>query len=163
MIGLTHMQKRFTSSIAMAGLFALAMSAPAMADDQASGLGQSWPNAQDQSINPNYHVYVFNKDGVNYVQVNDAAGKVRAAVAASGGQFLVLPLGSDAARVSTPQSEATQAPAGVQAAGAPQTVYQDSASQTQVTVTPLSNGTLMLRAAAACSDPALCGNSLQAR
>ncbi|HEY9133124.1 MAG TPA: hypothetical protein VIM98_15330, partial [Dyella sp.] len=143
----------------MAGLLALALSTPALADDPQNGLGQSWPNSQDVSNNPNYHVYVFVRDGVRYLQVNDSAGKVRGAVATAGGQFLVLPLGSDSQRVSTPQTPAAQVPSGV-TAGTPQTVYTDTDSQTQVTVTPLSNGA-MLMTTSLCKDPEECGSGIR--
>lgn len=155
MFGSINSQKRFSRPAVMAGLLALALSTPVLADDpQSNGLGQSWPNAQDVSSSPNFHVYVFVRDGVRYLQVNDATGQVRGAVAAAAGQFLVLPLGSDSQRVSTPQTPAAPVPAGVQA-GTPQTVYSDSASQTQVTVTPLSNGTVLMRTAI-CKNPEDC-------
>jgi hypothetical protein len=155
MFGSIKSQNRFSRPAVMAGLLALALSAPVLADDsQSSGLGQAWPNAQDVSASANFHVYVFVRDGVKYLQVNDANGQVRGAVAAASGQFLVLPLGSDSQRVSTPQTQAAPVPAGVQA-GTPQTVYSDSASQTQVTVTPLSNGAVMM-AASICKNPEDC-------
>lgn len=159
MFGTLKMQNRFSRPAAVAGLLALALSTPVLADDPQSGLGQSWPNAQDVSSNPNYHVYVFVRDGVRYLQVNDSAGKVRGAVATAGGQFLVLPLGSDSQRVSTPQTPATQVPSGV-TAGTPQTVYTDSDSQTQVTVTPLSNGAMMMTTSL-CKDPEECGSGIR--
>ncbi|WP_175927454.1 hypothetical protein [Burkholderia cepacia] len=70
------------------------------------GLGSSWPNAPDVSANPNWHVYVFRRAGVKYIQVNDLSGTVREVVATSAGEFLVLPMGRDASRVSTPQEPA---------------------------------------------------------
>ena len=42
-----------------------------------SGLGQSWPNTTDVSASPHWHVYVFQRNGVRYVQINDLSGKVR--------------------------------------------------------------------------------------
>ena len=155
MFGSFNSQKRFSRPAVMAGLLALALSTPVLADDpQSNGLGQSWPNAQDVSTSANFHVYVFVRDGVRYLQVNDTNGQVRGAVAAAAGQFLVLPLGSDSQRVSTPQTAAAPVPAGVQA-GTPQTVYSDSASQTQVTVTPLSNGAVMMTTSV-CKNPEDC-------
>lgn len=155
MFGSIKSQNRFSRPAVVAGLLALAMSMPVLADDpQSNGLGQAWPNAQDVSTSANFHVYVFVRDGVRYLQVNDANGQVRGAVAAAAGQFLVLPLGTDSQRVSTPQTPAAPVPAGVQA-GTTQTVYADSASQTQVTVTPLSNGT-MIMTTSICKNPEDC-------
>ncbi|HEX7814120.1 hypothetical protein [Dyella sp.] len=163
MFGSLKLQKCFYRPAAMAGLLALAFATPVLADDSqgGTGLGQSWPNAQDVSSSANYHVYVFVRDGVRYLQVNDAAGQVRGAVAAAGGQFLVLPLGSDASRVSTPQTQAAAAPAGTQA-GSTETVYADSASQTKVAVTPLSNG-MLLMSTSTCKNPEDCSAVTQPR
>ncbi|HEX5306096.1 MAG TPA: hypothetical protein VFW82_08425, partial [Dyella sp.] len=88
---------------ALAGtLFAFGLSGMAQATDApSSGLGQSWPNTTDVSTNPYWHVYVFEKDGVRYVQVNDTNGRVHAAIATAGGQVLVLPIGVDAQNVTT--------------------------------------------------------------
>ncbi|KAF1008682.1 MAG: hypothetical protein GAK28_01110 [Luteibacter sp.] len=59
-----------------------------------TGLGSSWPNATDVSASPQYHVYRFERDGIRYIQINDATGTVRGAVAYIGGQILdlILPL-----------------------------------------------------------------------
>lgn len=66
------------------------------ADAPSKGLGARWPNAQDVSQSASWHVYVFARDGVKYIQVNDAAGNVRGAVAASadGATAVALPLGT---------------------------------------------------------------------
>ncbi|MDR3444717.1 hypothetical protein [Dyella sp.] len=65
------------------------------ADAPSTGLGAPWPNAQDVSRDPSWHVYVFARDGVKYIQVNDANGVVRGGVAASsdGSTTMALPLG----------------------------------------------------------------------
>lgn len=42
-----------------------------------TGLGQSWPNGADYSASPRFHAYVFDKQGVRYVQINDGNGTVR--------------------------------------------------------------------------------------
>jgi len=122
-------------------------------------MGSRWPNEVDVSSSPNWHVYVFRRSGVEYVQVNDLNGTVRQVVASAGGQFLVLPMGADASHVATPQQQPTnaagvqcQAPncgnataiaavsaqAGVQPA---QLVYRDAA--VMVTVTTDTNGNLL--------------------
>lgn len=141
--------------LAMASVFA---SGVVMADSPASGLGQSWPNAVDQSSSAHYHVYVFVKDGVRFVQVNDAVGQVRGAVATAGGQILVLPIGTGA-QVVTPPPPAANAPAATPAAST-EPVYQDG--QVTITVQPQSNGTLLLRAMSDCKDPAECNTKVTA-
>ncbi|MET3652497.1 hypothetical protein [Dyella japonica] len=72
------------------GIAGAAGAAPAV------GLGSAWPNAQDVSRSSNWHVYVFVRDGVKYVQVNDAAGNVRGGVASTvdGATTIALPLGT---------------------------------------------------------------------
>lgn len=140
-----------------ATLLALGLSGAAVAGAPSTGLGQAWPNAPDVSTSPNYHAYVFVLGGVQYIQINDAAGHVLGSVGTSSGQFIVLPIGKFAHLVSTPQ----QAPATTSSAtptAAPTTVFNDGT--TTVTATPMSNGTTKLTAASAdiCTDPAACGS-----
>ncbi|WP_307734386.1 hypothetical protein [Xanthomonas albilineans] len=47
-------------------------------------------------------MFEFQRDGVRYLQVNDAGGRVRAAVGRIGATLWVLPMGGDVARVSVP-------------------------------------------------------------
>lgn len=112
----------------------------------ATGLGQSWPNATDVSASPRFHVYVFQRSGVRYVQVNDAAGTVRGAVAVVDDQALDLPVGVDANRWS-------EAAAGSATAG--ETVYRDEA--VSIAVVPQPDGTMRLMAVPGeCTDPGKC-------
>jgi hypothetical protein len=64
-----------------------------------SGLGESFPATVDLAADPSWQVYEFEKGGIQYVQVNDQNGAVRAAVGRIEDTFWVLPLGSDAERV----------------------------------------------------------------
>lgn len=66
-----------------------------------AGLGESFPLSADIAPDPAWQVYEFVRDGVRYVQVNDKIGSVRAAVGRIESTFWVLPIGSDADRVST--------------------------------------------------------------
>jgi hypothetical protein len=66
----------------------------------AAGLGESFPSTADVAPDPAWQVYEFLRDGIRYVQVNDKAGVVRAAVGRIDGTFWVLPIGSDVDRVS---------------------------------------------------------------
>lgn len=150
-----HLPIRGYQALAAFALLAgMAVCGPAMADKRATGLGQAWPNAQDVSASPRWHVYVFERDGIRYVQLNDLRGNVRAAFAAQGGNFLVLPIGSDAARVATPQDPQ---PAPANTSG--EIVYHDSAVQLQVT--PQANGVMTMQAVdSTCSDPVECSSRI---
>jgi hypothetical protein len=89
----------------LAGFVVLGLTSAASAQTAApaTGLGQSWPNAADLSANPNWHVYVFVLNGVEYVQINDLNGTVHAAIGAANGTTIVLPIGVDSQNVSTSQ------------------------------------------------------------
>ncbi|VBI28463.1 Uncharacterised protein [Burkholderia pseudomallei] len=112
----------------------------------ATGLGQAWPNATDQSRSPHWHVYVFRLNGIKYVQINDLNGTVHAAVGTAGGTSVVLPVGTDAPNVRTDAASTSSAT---------QTVFRDST--TTITATPQSNGTTVFTVAAICQDPYNCG------
>lgn len=129
------------------------ISGAALADSPASsGLGQSWPNATDHSLSPRYHVFVFVKDGVRFIQINDSVGQVRGALATAGDQILVLPIGTGA-QVVAPPPPAANVPAAAPAAST-EPVYQDN--QVTITAQPQNNGTLLLKAMSDCKDPIEC-------
>jgi hypothetical protein len=65
-----------------------------------AGLGDAFPATVDVAPDPAWQVYEFARDGVRYVQVNDKAGRVRAAVGRIDDTFWVLPIGADVDRVS---------------------------------------------------------------
>ncbi len=118
--------------VALTGL--LVFVATAYAAPPSHGLGQMWPNAQDVSANPQWHVYVFERDQIHYIQVNDSSGAVRAAFAVANGTALVLPIGGDADRASVLQ----QSPGTRISAAAGQIVYHDT--QSQVAMVPQADG-----------------------
>ena len=64
-----------------------------------TGLGEANPPARNLSADPAWRVYHFERDGINYVQVNDVYGKVHAAVGRVGDVAWVMPMGADADRV----------------------------------------------------------------
>lgn len=144
-----------------AALFAaLAVSGTAMAGQfPATGLGQSWPNASDVSSSPRWHVYVFVKDGVRYIQVNDLNGKVRGAFATANGQFLVLPVGADAENASAGPNSSALTTAITGRTG--ETVYRDG--QVRITATRLANGMTALDASSTCNDPVECSTHIQSQ
>jgi hypothetical protein len=130
------------------GVLAFMYAGQTMAETPAvTGLGQSWPNAPDVSASPHYHVYVFQKQGVRYVQINDAAGIVRGAVALVGGEALDLPIGVDANQWK-PVSDGAAPTAG-------EAVYRDDA--VTITAAPQSSGSVhLLLAPGNCDDPSKC-------
>lgn len=148
------MLKKFSSQAAFAGILTVAMCTQAWAvDPPSAGLGQSWPNTVDVSRSPSLHAYVFVLRGVKYVQVNDINGNVLGAVGTANGDFITLPIGRFSNLVTTPQDPATAATSAVPVAAAT-TVYQDDT--TQVTATPLSDGSVQLKASGKCDDPMEC-------
>jgi hypothetical protein len=123
----------------LSSMLAMALSASAFAGQPPStGLGQSWPNAVDVSVSPHYHVYVFARDGIRYIQVNDSNGTVRGAVAVADHVVLVLPVGVDASSVVTSAPQAHNQVSDVSG----ETVYRDGS--VQVNATPQSTGAVQL-------------------
>lgn len=68
----------------------------------ATGLGDANPPSADLAVDPLWEVYEFERDGIRYVQINDAGGSVRAAVGRIANTFWVMPIGTDADRVAVP-------------------------------------------------------------
>ncbi len=149
------------SVVRVALLAALAVSTSVMARQfPATGLGQSWPNASDVSSSPRWHVYVFLKDGVRYIQVNDLNGRVRGAFAAANGQFLVLPIGVDAERASAGPNASALTTAATGVTG--ETVYRDG--DVRITAHFLANGAMAFDATSTtCSDPVECSTHIQSQ
>lgn len=151
-----------------AGLLVASLSIPAFAARPVdTGLGQAWPNAPDLSASAHWHVYVFAINGIRYVQINDRDGRVRGAFAIAGGQFLVLPMGRDAQRISTPQQPLAFSGAVVPLTAYAETVYRDN--DFQLDAVPLSNGATMFTTVPTttsigdtpCDDPADCSGHLE--
>ncbi|MCI2243822.1 hypothetical protein L3067_04265 [Xanthomonas sp. PPL568] len=70
----------------------------------AKGLGESAPQAANLSADPEWGVYEFARDGINYLQINDSRGAVRAAVGRIDATAWVMPMGSDVDRVTVAAS-----------------------------------------------------------
>lgn len=62
---------------------------------QSTGLGQSQPAAMDLSLDPSWRVYAFQRDGMEYFQVNDLTGRVLLIVGKVGDNFWLLPAGEE--------------------------------------------------------------------
>ncbi|HEY4145412.1 hypothetical protein [Pinirhizobacter sp.] len=138
---------------AIVSILLLACASAAAATPPATGLGQSWPNASDVSASPGYHVYVFEKEGVRYVQVNDASGTVRGAIAyTDANTVLDLPIGVDASRWVTVTDGA--------APDAAKQVYQDDSVTVIVAPQPDGSARMML-APGDCDNPAQCSIRVQ--
>jgi hypothetical protein len=144
------MQKLSRAALAM--FLTMGVSGLAMAGSPpATGLGQAWPNAEDVSASPNWHVYVFTLNGIKYVQVNSLSGDVLGAIGTADGQFITLPMGRFSQYVSVPhQTNGHRSDA--KPASTATTVYEDDA--TIITVTPQNDGTMLLTAT--CQDPEEC-------
>lgn len=127
--------------LVFAALLSLGLAGVAKAATPSTGLGQAWPNAPDVSTSPRWHAYVFEKDGIRYIQINDLAGHVHGAFATANGQYLVLPIGSDAATATATATNAVAADTGAE------TVYDDGS--TQVIAAVQADGTTLLSATAA--------------
>jgi hypothetical protein len=114
------MKLRYLAWGLLAAGVSLSCSSVVWAAGPLQGMGSAAPATVDRSVSPRWHVYTFIKDGIEYVQVNDTAGRVRAGVAAIAGLHLVLPMGVDADHVSTPES-----PLAVGAIRGSEVVYTD--------------------------------------
>ena len=64
-----------------------------------SGLGEAIPDAVDLANDPAWQVYEFERDGIRYLQINDATNGTRVAIGQIGATVWVLPIGHDADRV----------------------------------------------------------------
>lgn len=135
------------------GLIATGISGVAVASQPTTGLGESWPNTTDVSLNPHYHVYVFMRNGIRYIQVNELDGTIDAAVATANGTVLTLPIGQTADQVRILQLTQRGAPQATPANTAV-VVYRDAT--TTVSAIPLSNGTSQVMLLAPCNDPDHC-------
>ena len=66
------------------------------------GLGNSAPDAPDLSLSPGWRVYGFERDGAEYIQINDVAGAVHLVIGKMGGEFWALPAGASEVPISLP-------------------------------------------------------------
>lgn len=149
------MLKSISGRAAFAGILTMVVCSQAWAvEPPSAGLGQSWPNTVDVSRSPSLHAYVFMLRGIKYVQVNDINGNVLGAVGTANGDFITLPIGRFSNLVSTPQEPAAEATSATPVAAAT-TVFQDD--NTEITATPLSDGSMQLQATNKCDeDPLEC-------
>ena len=159
--------RKLAAALLFAGLTFGAAGSLSATDSSATSLGQSWPNTTDVSRSPNWHVYVFRKNGISYVQINDLNGNVHGAIAMAGGTFLVLPMGVDSQTIRVPGNSSSLVSSAVvrqpiQPAAAAQVVYSDAT--TTITATPLTSGATLFSAAtvSGCdTDPEDCNTKLR--
>lgn len=76
---------------------------------QSFGLGQSFPSGPDLSLDPSWRVHAFRRDGMEYFQVNDLAGRVQLIIGRAGDHYWTLPAGEESGYVVLPP-EALQVP-----------------------------------------------------
>ena len=69
---------------------------------QSVGLGQSHPSGPDLSLDPEWRVHGFQREGVEYYQVNDLEGRVQLIIGAMDGTFWALPAGEPSSQVVLP-------------------------------------------------------------
>ena len=67
-----------------------------------AGLGESRPAATNLSADPNWLVYGFEREGINYYQVNDLSGQVLLIIGKVDTTFWTLPAGKSPIAVSLP-------------------------------------------------------------
>lgn len=156
------MIKLLPRGVMCAGLIQMGLSASAFgAALPDTGLGQAWPSALDVSANAHWHVYRFESNGIHYIQINDLHGKVRGAFATANGQFLILPMGRDAQRISTPQQPLAVSSTVVPLTTYTETVYRDASIQ--LDAVPLSDGSTMFTVQATTTSTAVapCDNPIE--
>jgi hypothetical protein len=144
---------RTSTRFLLSSLLVLPLGVTAVQAQTALSLGQATTTAVgDVSSSSNYHVYVFTRGGTRYIQVNDASGAVRGAVAVTPYKAVGLPIGSDASRVATPDE-----PLAAPAATTGETVYSDGT--THMFVAPQPDGTMRINLLIGdCSTPAECSS-----
>lgn len=94
---------------AMAVIALLTSTAPIVASAQQDwngseqqALGFPTPSADDASLDENWKVYRFVRDGITYIQVNDLNDNVHAIIGKMDDVFWALPAGKPSARTSLP-------------------------------------------------------------
>jgi len=99
------MRHHIATKLAAATLTLLTGSAAACCPDighiigpASTGLGSSYPQARNLSLSDTTRVYVFQREGVSYLQVNDLSGQARTAIGWVANTRWVMPIGVDADR-----------------------------------------------------------------
>ncbi|MGV7186969.1 hypothetical protein [Xanthomonas phaseoli] len=99
------MRHHIATKLAAATLTLLTGSAAACCPDighilgsASTGLGSSYPQARDLSQLSTARVYVFQREGISYLQINDLTGQARTAIGWVENTRWVLPIGADADR-----------------------------------------------------------------
>ena len=70
-----------------------------------SGMGQRQPADTDLSLDPQWRVHAFERDGISYFQVGDALGTPQFIVAKAGNYFWMLPAGLVDVRIQLPNDD----------------------------------------------------------
>ncbi len=75
---------------------------------QRNGLGDPGLQATPLNAHPDWDVHGFGRDGMEYFQVNDRAGKIQLIIGHADGVFWLLPAGDPHARVILPGDPSVQ-------------------------------------------------------
>lgn len=59
-----------------------------------TGLGESQPPTRNISVDPEWQVYLFERDGIRYYQVNDLMGRIQFIAGQSNERLWLLPSGT---------------------------------------------------------------------
>ena len=75
-----------------------------------SGMGQPQPAITDLSLDPQWHVHAFERDGISYFQVGDGTDVPHFILGKAGSYFWVLPAGLADTQIVLPSDERSTAP-----------------------------------------------------
>lgn len=73
-----------------------------------SGMGQSQPAITDLSLDSEWRVHAFERDGISYFQVGDALGTPQFIVGKAGSYFWMLPAGMIDVQIKLPNDDHRQ-------------------------------------------------------
>lgn len=85
------------------------------------GIGKAYPSASDVSIDRRWRIYRFERDGIDYLQINDLAGRVHLIIGRVDDLFWELPAGDLPVKVSLPHNRLP-----VPEGSTPRRVYQQA-------------------------------------
>ncbi len=104
-----HASRLFSLALLMAGpVSAWALCCPGDIRDMKpanSGMGQSQPAITDLSLDSEWRVHAFERDGISYFQVGDAMGTPQFIIGKAGSYFWMLPAGMDDVQIKLPTDD----------------------------------------------------------
>ncbi len=73
-------------------------------------MGQPQPSITDLSLDPQWRVHAFERDGISYFQVGDGTDVPHFILGKAGGYFWVLPAGKADTQIALPSDERATSP-----------------------------------------------------